>query len=114
MAKDIRPVKATRFVINRVGVLSYAKIAMLLMAIIGLVEGLVYALVVAILGDIPAGASGDIAGNAEFLKAVGFAIIIILPIIYAVIGFALGALGAWVYNLLAGWVGGVELELKEK
>jgi hypothetical protein len=39
----------------------------------------------------------------------GFAIAI--PIMYAVIGFIVTAIGCAIYNLVAGWVGGIELEL---
>jgi hypothetical protein len=40
----------------------------------------------------------------------GFALA--LPIIYGVMGFVLTAIGCLVYNLVAGWVGGVEVELE--
>jgi len=41
-----------------------------------------------------------------------FVIAILAPIFYGALGFAMGALSAWIYNLFAGWVGGVRLELK--
>jgi len=41
---------------------------------------------------------------------VGFAVCI--PFIYAGLGFVFGALSAWIYNLLAGWFGGFELEFE--
>ena len=37
---------------------------------------------------------------------------ILAPILYGAIGFVVGALMAWVYNLVAQWIGGIELELK--
>jgi len=40
----------------------------------------------------------------------GFAIFV--PVIYAVIGFVFGALGAVIYNLVAKWVGGIEVEVE--
>ena len=54
------------------------------------------------------------AGTAETTVApiqFGWIGIIIFPIFYGVLGFLTGAVGAWVYNLLAKWIGGVELEL---
>ena len=39
----------------------------------------------------------------------GFAIAI--PIIYAVLGFVVTAIGCAIYDLVAGWVGGIEVEL---
>ncbi len=43
---------------------------------------------------------------------VGLAIMIGLPIFYAIIGFIFGAIGAIVYNILAGMVGGIEIEVE--
>lgn len=42
----------------------------------------------------------------------GVAAVILIPLLYAVIGFVFGALSAWVYNVVAGRVGGIELELE--
>lgn len=33
---------------------------------------------------------------------------ILFPVLYLVFGFIFTAIAAWVYNLAAGWVGGVE------
>jgi len=33
------------------------------------------------------------------------------PIAYGLIGFIMGALSALIYNLISGWVGGIEMEL---
>ncbi len=41
---------------------------------------------------------------------VGFALC--MPIIYAVMGFVFGALGAVIYNLIAKWIGGIEVEVE--
>ena len=43
----------------------------------------------------------------------GFGMIfaIALPVMYAVIGLIGGAIGSALYNLVAGWVGGLEVEL---
>ncbi len=40
----------------------------------------------------------------------GFAIFI--PLIYAAMGFVLGVIGAFVYNLVAQWIGGIEVEVE--
>lgn len=34
------------------------------------------------------------------------------PFLYGVIGFVIGAIGGFLYNLVAGWIGGVELQLE--
>ncbi len=36
------------------------------------------------------------------------AMVFIMPFIYAFVGFIFTILGAWVYNLAAKWVGGIE------
>ncbi|MEX2180440.1 MAG: hypothetical protein WD771_00210 [Gemmatimonadaceae bacterium] len=41
---------------------------------------------------------------------IGFAVAI--PVVYGIIGFITTLIGAACYNLVAGWVGGIELELE--
>ena len=43
------------------------------------------------------------------LEALGW--LIGIPIGYGVLGFIGGILSAWIYNLVAGWVGGMKIEL---
>lgn len=45
------------------------------------------------------------------MRMLGTGSLVVLPIIYGVLGFILGALTAWLYNLVARWTGGLELEL---
>lgn len=40
--------------------------------------------------------------------------LIALPFVYLVFGFIFTALGAWIYNLVASWVGGIEYTSIEK
>lgn len=42
----------------------------------------------------------------------GFGFAILFPVMYAVMGFIMVALGCALYNLVAGWVGGIEVELE--
>ena len=44
------------------------------------------------------------------MGGVGLAAIIIYPIIGAIGGFIGGIITGFVYNLVAGWVGGIEME----
>jgi len=48
------------------------------------------------------------------LITVGIALVmaVILPVFYAVMGFIVGVLGAWGYNLVSGIVGGIEVEVE--
>jgi hypothetical protein len=57
----------------------------------------------------PAGRPGaPVAFAAMF--GVGFAVA--APIFYAVMGFLTGLIGGWVYNLVAKWIGGIEVEVE--
>jgi hypothetical protein len=42
---------------------------------------------------------------------VGFALL--LPLFYGLLGFVFTAIGCIIYNLVAGWVGGIEVEIGE-
>jgi hypothetical protein len=41
-----------------------------------------------------------------------YLIAILFPILYGLMGFAAGAIGALLYNLFAKWLGGIELQLQ--
>ena len=41
-----------------------------------------------------------------------FALAILLPIFYAIMGFLIGVIGAAIYNLLAAWIGGIEMDVE--
>ena len=36
-----------------------------------------------------------------------------MPVIYAVMGVVIGAVGAALYNLVSGWIGGIEVEFDQ-
>ena len=44
--------------------------------------------------------------------ALGAGFAIFFPLIYAAMGFVFGALGALIYNIVAKWVGGIEVEIE--
>lgn len=100
--------------VRRVGVFSVAKIQALLLFIIGLFIGVVYGLMFMIFGaalstlapqsDQAVSGIGSVVG--------GLLIMVVVPILYAILGFIGGAIGALVYNLAAGVVGGIKLELE--
>lgn len=43
----------------------------------------------------------------------GLGFLVLFPFIYLIFGFIFTALGAWVYNLIAKWVGGIEYTSNE-
>jgi hypothetical protein len=95
--------------IRRFGVLSAGKIYGALCGLMGLIFGAFMSLF-SVIGAGFAGASG--AGDDAFLGMLfGVGAIIILPIFYGVLGFVMGLISALLYNLIAGMVGGLEIDL---
>lgn len=92
-------------VIKRVGIISVAKITALIVGVIGLIMGIIFALI--------AGAFGAITGMPAWIHGLGIAAIIIFPILYAIGGFIYGAVIAGIYNITAGVVGGIDLEFQQ-
>lgn len=95
--------------ILRIDPLSLGKVLGALYAILGLIGGLIFA-VFAILAAIIGGASGG--GGEAALGGVVVAVfaVIAAPIIYGIMGFLFGLLGAFLYNVVASFVGGVRIE----
>ena len=46
-------------------------------------------------------------------KSMPLGFIIAIPVFYIVFGFLFMALAAWLYNLVAGWTGGIEYDTQE-
>ncbi len=91
--------------IKSVGVLSVAKTMGALYAALGLLF-LPFFLLIGLPGSmIPnQGGQNPFAGGMFFgLRA---------PVFYGVLGFIFGALGAFLYNLIAKWLGGIEVQLQ--
>jgi hypothetical protein len=83
-------------ILKRIGVASVFKISLILGAIAGLLMGSVLAV----------GSFMD----KRFLE--GFLTLLLAPIIYGVIGAIVNALMAWIYNAVAGRLGGIEIDLE--
>jgi hypothetical protein len=100
--------------IKRFGVISVAKMYSLLSFIIGLIFGVIYGLLLIIFGAAMTAVAPSNEGTAGGVSTVvmGIGIIIGVPLIYAVMGFISGAIGALIYNGVAGIMGGVQLELE--
>jgi len=85
--------------------MSIAKISGLLYGCMGLIFAPIFLLF---------GLLGSMAGQNKtpFAGIIGVVFAVMLPVAYGVIGFITGAIGAFLYNLLAQWVGGFELEFE--
>jgi len=100
--------------IKKLGVLSVAKMYGAIMFVVSLLIAIPYGLFIIAFSLIGAsGARGD-AGFAigGFGVVGGIAVMIIFPIVYALLGFIGGAIGALLYNLFATFVGGIEIEVE--
>ena len=97
--------------ITRVGPLSLAKVAGLLYVVIGLIAGALFSLV-AMAGAALGAGSGASEDGAMFSAIFGVGAIILLPICYGIFGFIGTLIMAWLYNVAAGIVGGVEVDAR--
>jgi hypothetical protein len=97
--------------VKRVGPGSAFKIGLVMYAILGLVLGIFMAILSMVAGTL--GSLGESAAPGAKLLGfgLGFGAIIIFPIGYGVIGGIFAAIGAAIYNLVAGWVGGLEVDI---
>ena len=100
--------------IRKLGILSVAKIQAVMMFVLSLLIAIPYGLIIILYALFGAGMVGGdaalaIGGGGVIL---GIVVMIALPIMYGVIGFIVGALSALVYNIFAGMVGGIEMEVE--
>lgn len=99
--------------IRRFGVISVAKMYGLLMFIFGLIFGVIYGLILIVLGaSLSALGPRDATAGGVSTVVMGVAMMIGLPIFYGILGFIMGAIGALIYNAVAGIIGGVKFELE--
>jgi len=98
-------------VLKRIGVLSLALTWGIIFAVLGLIMGIFTFLMGTVsMSAIPIQGTGMgiMAGT-----TLGAFVIVLAPIIGFIEGFIGGAIGAWLYNLVAKWTGGVKLEFTE-
>ena len=100
--------------IRRFGVLSVAKMYGLLMFLFGLIFGVIYGLILIVFGAAISamGPGRDATAGGVSTVVMGIAMMIGLPLFYGVLGFIMGAIGALIYNGVAGIIGGVKFELE--
>jgi hypothetical protein len=100
--------------IRRFGVISVAKIYGLLTFLIGLIVGVIYGLVLILFGAAMSAIAPGREATAGGISTVviGIIMMIAFPIMYGLLGFISGAIGALIYNAVAGIIGGIKLELE--
>ncbi len=82
----------------------YAVVLAVMMFVFALPAGCMMSMVGSITGEVGAGAFG---------AGMGFFLLILYPLFGLILGFISGFLMAWIYNLVAERIGGVELEFDE-
>jgi hypothetical protein len=103
--------------VKKMGVLSFAKLQVVIMAIVGLIAGILYSfggLIIDALVSIGwvSSASASTPGLG-FGTVLAFGALIGMPIIFATFGFIVGLIEAFLYNLFARWFGGIEIDFEQ-
>lgn len=94
-------------IIRRVGPLSFAKLSGMLYAMLRLVFGGIFSMVA-----LAGGFASETAGAAGIGATIGVGAVVVFPILYGLMGFIATLIGAWLYNIAAGVVGGVEVDIQ--
>ena len=99
--------------IRKLGVLSVAKIYAVMMLVMSLLISIPYGLMIMLFGAAMLGSGaneGIMAGGGAIVM--GILVMIGIPVFYSLIGFIAGVIGALIYNIFAGMVGGIEIEVE--
>lgn len=92
--------------IKRIGPLQLGKMLAVLYGCMGLLFLPVFLIMSLVASQAPGGPE-------KFgIMAMGVGMAICMPIFYAVIGFVFGIIGAFIYNVVAKWIGGIEVEVE--
>ena len=94
-------------IVKRIGPLSVGKVAGTLYAVLGVLIGGVFSLIA-----MAGGMASDTAGASGMGALIGVGAIVFFPILYGGLGFLFTMLAAALYNIVAGMVGGIELDMQ--
>jgi hypothetical protein len=86
--------------------MSIARLSGMLYAVMGLVLGGIISLI-ALAGGFGSASEGP----AAFGGLMGVGAVLVLPICYGLLGFVATLIAAWLYNVAAGVVGGIEVDI---
>ncbi len=105
---------AHTFVLKRFPLWPVIKMAFVVFIIIGIVIGVFYAMMLSMWGALMSSfADAGFGEQFGMLRGLGFVLIPVVAILYAVFGTIVVAIWTVVYNLIAAVVGGIELVLEE-
>lgn len=100
--------------IKKIDVWSVVKIAFILSGIFGLLAGLLYAVLLTLVGGILSQLGGEFEAMKGLTGAVSIFMAFFLALFYAVIGAVGAAICTLIYNLLARGLGGVKFYLEQE
>ena len=92
-------------VLKRIEPESAFKVGLVAYGILGIILGLICSAIAA--AEITLGRHG----HTPFIGRLGIMAVIVCPIVYGIAGGIGATIGAAVYNLVAGWVGGLEVDI---
>ncbi len=102
--------------VKKIGVVSFAKLQAVMMAIAGLIAGILYSfggLIIDVLVSIGWVSSASASTPGLSLGTVlAFGALLGMPIIFAAFGFVVGLIEAVLFNLFSRWFGGIELDFE--
>jgi len=93
-------------ILTRIGPVSAFKVGLVSYALLGFVAGLLCSLL-ALTGS-------SLAPNVHmpFAPAWGLFALVLCPIVYGIVGGIAALIGAFIYNVAAEWIGGVQIEIR--
>jgi len=97
--------------LKSIGVMSCGKLLGAIYAMFGLIVGAIMALVS--LAGVAAQPQMQNEANPMMMFGAGIGALIFLPVLYGIVGFIGGITGSLIYNLVAGYVGGIELNFQQ-
>jgi hypothetical protein len=104
-----------QYEINRFDLLTVFKVSFLVYLVVGFLIGILYSLIIVqilmMMGPMLESPVFDDFGSIGFMGAVTLAIF--MAIFMAVVWSIITVIAAGIYNLIAGWVGGLKLELNQ-
>jgi len=92
--------------IKHIDPMSFGKIYAVIMAIVGFIYGIIIVGLIAPLMAVYGGAA-----SVGMMAGLGIIGIVLMVILFAILGFIAGVIGAWIYNIVASRIGGIRIEL---
>ena len=101
--------------LRHLSVVQFALVLAVLYALLGVLAGLVWWLVISpiFIAGMKSGVGGATPSGFAMMAGLGVFAVIFFPIMYGIIGFIAGLIYAALYNLVASWIGGIEMTLEQ-